>query len=226
MKFKTLLPIYFFVLAVECAAVLTENDTLQLFAKPALMPVLIIYFASRSINFSSAKNLIVAALFFSWIGDVVLLLDRFFGNLFVFGLLGFLAAHLFYIFYFRRAARLNDAPATPKVPVIFGVAAYSAIVYLSLYAHLGALKIPVLIYSSVISLMLAACFHAFKSFDKSFARMCLAGTIIFAASDTILAFNRFAAPFRYAPFFVMLTYGIAQLLITEGSLRNLEAKKT
>lgn len=70
--------------------------------------------------------------------------------------------------------------------------------------------------------MLAASVAAFDFGKQSFGKICVAGTVLFLVSDSILAINRFAAAFEYAPAFGMLTYAAAQLFIAEGSLRNLQ----
>jgi uncharacterized membrane protein YhhN len=85
--------------------------------------------------------------------------------------------------------------------------------------------IPVGIYALVISTMLAASLAAFDFGKQGFGKICVGGTLLFIVSDSILAINRFAAPFEYAPAFIMLTYAAAQLLITESSLRNLKEIK-
>lgn len=189
------------------------------------MPILMLHFFFNNENHIYLKNLILAALFFSWIGDVVLLVDKCFGGLFVFGLISFLIAHLFYIFYFWRVRKYNSAEEYLKPFAFFAVFAYTGTLYFWLFPFLGSMKIPVLIYSLVISLMLLSSFHAFEQKGKFFAKICLLGTVFFVVSDSILAAHRFAAPFRLAPVLIMLTYGLAQLFITEGSLLNLREIK-
>ena len=45
----------------------------------------------------------------------------------------------------------------------------------------------------------------------------IAGAVLFIISDSILAINKFYQSFEYAGIAIMLTYGIAQLLITFGA---------
>lgn len=220
MKFKTLITIYFAALAAECFALAFDIFPLQLLTKPSLMPILIFHYVRAAKNLASVKYFIYAALIFSWLGDIVLLLDKNFSNLFIFGLLGFLAAHLFYIVYFWRVRQLNCSNSTFKPLASIAVLAYVGLFYFSIFPHLENMKVPVFVYCAVISLMLLASFHAFN-FKSYFAKLCIFGTVLFAVSDSILAVNRFVKPFALAPILVMLTYGIAQFLITEGSLRNL-----
>lgn len=221
MRFKLLATIYVLILAVECFANLNGNLSLQFFSKPALMICLIFYYFFESRKLNRLKFLILGALVFSWFGDIALLLDKIHKNLFVCGLLAFLAAHIFYIFYFRQIRRFNKPRKSLKPLVLFAVLIYTTILYASLFSFLGNLKIPVFVYSAVISLMLLASFHAFDQKRQNFGKLCVFGTVLFTVSDSILAVNRFVSPIPLASVLIMTTYAAAQLLITEGSLRNL-----
>ena len=136
--------------------------------------------------------------------------------------MAFLTAHICYIAYFYQARKLNGINSFKPFASLL-ILAYMTVFYLSIYPFLGAMKIPVLIYAVVITLMLLASIHAFSLRTQSFGVISVAGTLIFAVSDSTLAINRFVLPFEYAPFFIMLTYGIAQFLIVEGAARNLRA---
>lgn len=76
----------------------TENTG---FSKPLIILGLIIYFyqVTRSITSTLLTKSMLAALIFSWIGDILLMWDK----LFVFGLGFFLMAHVCYIIAFRLA---------------------------------------------------------------------------------------------------------------------------
>ena len=222
MKAKILAVIYFLVLAAECLAILSGSAALHVVAKPLLMPVLLVYFYIETRKRGGVKHLIAGALFFSWIGDVVLLVDSRYGSFFIYGLIAFLAAHLCYIAWFYRARKPNAAAGFKPYASIF-ILAYMTVFYLTIYPFLGALWFPVLVYAVVITLMLVSSVHAYRLRSQPFGVICVAGTLLFAVSDSILATNRFVLPFAYAPLFIMLTYGIAQFLIVEGAARNLIA---
>jgi uncharacterized membrane protein YhhN len=53
----------------------------------------------------------------------------------------------------------------------------------------------------------------------------MTGAILFVASDSLLAFNKFFSAFNYSGLIIMLTYGLAQLFITEGAVRYINAEK-
>ena len=50
------------------------------------------------------------------------------------------------------------------------------------------------------------------------------GAILFVVSDSLLAFNKFFSPFNNAGVIIMLTYGLAQLFITEGAVRYINSE--
>ena len=50
------------------------------------------------------------------------------------------------------------------------------------------------------------------------------GAFVFIISDTLLALNKFYKPFEMGDVSVMLTYGIAQLLIVSAAIKNEDRK--
>ncbi|NNE97820.1 MAG: lysoplasmalogenase [Pyrinomonadaceae bacterium] len=221
MKFRSLLVIFTLALIVEGFANAFEILAIQFFSKPSLMLILLVYFAANTKGISARKYLIILALVSSWLGDIVLLIEKSFGALFALGLTAFLIAHASYVSFFLNIGKQNLGRRQIKALPMLLVAVYSGLFYLMLFPSLSTLKIPVLIYVFVISMMLVACIHAFDFEKHDFGWFCLAGTLLFAASDSILAFNRFVSPIPFGGLFVITLYGIGQLLITEGALRNL-----
>ena len=226
MSFQILPAVYFVALAVELLANLTGAASVQYFSKPSLMLILLVYyFLNTRKSASSLKYTIILALAFSWLGDVLLLIDKQTKSFFLYGLLAFLIAHLFYIFYFLKIRRVNQPEKLPNPLIFLAVAAYTVSLFALLAPHVKNLLVPIGVYALVISTMLAASLAAFDFGKQSFGKISVAGTLLFIVSDSILAINRFAAPFDLAPVFVMTTYALAQFLITEGSLRNLREFK-
>ena len=221
MKLKTLIILFSMVLFVECFANAFGLFALQFVSKPSLMLLLLVYFAGNTARSSLLRNLILGALFFSWLGDVLLLLEKSFEALFAFGLIAFLIAHLLYIFFFLKIGKQNLGKLKIKPLALLPISIYSIVFFWVLYPHLSFLKIPVFVYASAISAMLLACIHAFDYERHNFGWICLAGTLLFAVSDSILAFNRFVSPLPLGGVLVIFLYGVGQLLITEGAMRNL-----
>lgn len=223
MNFRVLLVFYGAALTAEIFSHLTQNTGVQCVSKPALMLILIFYFSANARKLISTKFLIISALFFSWLGDLFLLLDKIYKTYFIYGLTAFLAAHISYTVYFWQMRKINKIGKLPNALIFAGIAAYILIFFAFLSPNVQNLLIPLGIYGLVISIMLGASLTSFEFRKNYFGKICVAGTLLFVLSDSILAINRFVSPFKYALVLIMLTYAAAQLLITEGSLRNLRA---
>ena len=212
--------LYLFVLSLfaDLAGVYSKNETLEYVAKPLVVITLIFYFFSATSGFkSNLIKMIFAALVFSWIGDVMLMFESMNGNFFIFGLIAFLIAHVFYIFFFSKIK--NDDQVKLKVGLVILVAVYySGLMYL-LYNYLGGMKIPVMVYGIIISTMFLLAIHMLFIKNKRAGRWMMLGALLFISSDSILAINKFYNSFESAGIFIMLTYGFAQLLITLGAVR-------
>jgi uncharacterized membrane protein YhhN len=182
------------------------------------MPLLIVLFILQSKNFaSSLKKWVVLALVFSWAGDVLLMFESTNGNFFIFGLVTFLIAHIFYILFYENVIRKEGLRKNYWwfLPVSIY---YIALIYI-LSPNLGDMKLSVRIYGIVISYMLIQALQTGRIKDLGAATLMIAGAVLFITSDSILAINKFSQPFENAGIAIMLTYGIAQLLITLGAVR-------
>lgn len=159
------------------------------------------------------KYMIIAGLVFSIMGDVFLMLPT---DRFVAGLVVFLIAHLFYIGAF--VPEIDAFRGWPLIPfALFGI-----VIYLYLAASLGKLKLPVLFYIGVIMVMAWVAWERWIQTGQSGALLAAFGAVLFVVSDTILAINRFRAPFKSARFLNLATYFAAQCLIalSVGILAN------
>ena len=182
------------------------------------MPLLIAFFIFQTKDFSSfLKKWIILALIFSWAGDVLLMFESTNGNFFIFGLVAFLIAHVFYILFYEKVIRKEGLGKNYWwfLPVIIY---YIDLIYI-LSPNLGDMKLPVRIYGIVISYMLIQALQTGRIKNHAAATLMIAGAVLFITSDSILAINKFYESFEYAGIAIMLTYGIAQLLITLGAVR-------
>jgi uncharacterized membrane protein YhhN len=170
--------------------------------KPLTM-ILIIALAvfSTSNSIANYKILIIAGLLFSLVGDV-LLIEK---SRFVYGLISFLIAHLFYIgAFFPNAQNVKLLSVLPFVVYV--------LIFLSvLWSGLGKLKIPVIFYASMG--FCAVNRYLFNQTESAFYAM--SGAIFFMASDSILAFDKFKRPLKFADFWVLSSYFAAQWLIAQ-----------
>ncbi len=131
--------------------------------------------------------LILIGLVFCLAGDVFLAFPS--ATTFRIGLVSFLIGHLFYLAAFVPFFQLGSALiiAAPSAAIT------AAIIYLKLLPYLGSMKIPVLAYICIISLMLIAAITAGANADLSYkARLFIVlGAFLFYLSDIFVAENRF-----------------------------------
>jgi uncharacterized membrane protein YhhN len=192
-------------------------ENLDLYLKPVLIPLLglgVYYFE----KFPS-KKILLTALLFSWIGDVLLLFSYKAEIYFILGLASFLLSHLFYCVLFLKQNNIVNKLNTFKYTGgCVAIVLYLIGMFTVLLPVLGDLKIPVIIYAIVISAMLLFAFRGYLIWDKKGTHYVFAGAIIFVISDSILAVNKFYCPIEKSSFFIMITYLVAQYLIATGVL--------
>jgi uncharacterized membrane protein YhhN len=208
--------IFLAVLLVNLLAVYLNNQILRSVSKPLLMPVLTFYFlAQTKMVRSHFKTWIVFALFFSWIGDIFLMFEEQRPVFFLYGLICFLVAQVFYIIFFHNI-RMKESIRGNALFLLLVVIYYGILISV-LSPYLGNMKLPVRIYGVVLSFMLMLAMHTILGKNKKSGLWMLIGAVLFVASDSLLAFNKFLSPFNYAEMIIMLTYGLSQLFITEGA---------
>ncbi len=191
--------------------------------KPFLLPILLI--AVYLSNTFSSKKILLTALTFSWIGDIVLLFANKGELYFIVGLVAFLISHVFYIVLFNQQAVTTSI----SNKISFGAGIGLILLYFfgmitTLGPKLGPLTVPVIVYAIVISSMLYFALKGSYQWNAIPYQSVLVGALFFIASDSILAFNKFYQPIPYASFLIMITYLGAQYGIVWGIL-NLNQKK-
>ncbi len=214
--------LFLLALLINIIAICLKDEWLERASKPLLMILLIIYFLSATKGLSSGlKKWIVAALFFSWLGDVLLMFQESDSIFFLLGLSSFLIAHIFYIGFFHHVKSKEGIKSRWWLPPVITV--YYAVLMAILFPHLGDMKIPVAVYGFVISFMLLLALHMLFMQNKRAGRWMMTGSLLFVASDSVLAMNKFYQSFEPAGVIIMLTYGLAQLFLTEGASRYLRS---
>jgi uncharacterized membrane protein YhhN len=180
--------------ALDWLAVAQERRQLEWVAKPATLALLLLWAALGP----AAGWPLLAALTFSLLGDVYLMLPA---NLFAAGLGAFLVGHLAYIAAF-------DAPLFWRVVWSAAVLAASAPVALRIVrATPGApLRGAVVAYMTVIAVMVGSAI-------ASGSPIATAGALLFMVSDSMIAWNRFVAPFAGARVVIIVTYHVGQALL-------------
>jgi uncharacterized membrane protein YhhN len=200
-----------------------NNGELEYYFKPLLIPLLVSYFISQTNTIVTGLNKwILLALFFSWAGDVLLMFEPKDKIFFLLGLSSFLIAHIFYIVFFHFVRVREKIKGNPWLLVV--VVIYYAVLINFLSPYLADMKIPVLVYGIVISVMLMMAMHMLFIKNNPAGKWMMIGALMFVMSDSILAINKFYQSFETAGILIMLTYGLAQLFIVEGAIKYLRGK--
>ena len=166
-------------------------------------------------NTNQLNKYFVLGLFFSFLGDLFLLGT---GEVyFIFGLLFFLIAHVFYIIMVLRLipARKPKDFIMASVPFLL----LFLVLMNVLFAGLGSMKIPVIIYAMTISFFGIVSLVLYLETKTKSSLLLLVGVLIFISSDTILALNLFYKTQLFYPLLIMMTYVLAQYLICRFVLK-------
>ncbi len=201
--------------AVHLYGSIKKNKLIRNITKPFLLASLFGFY-----YFSAEKVLIaiLLALFFSWLGDVLLMPSGL--KWFTAGGISFMISHIFFI-----VGYCNDIDFSAQhiaITVLLGVifAGLVAYIFSKLKPHLPKpLFYPMFLYLLINGAM--NCFAVFRLLSMpclSTAITCI-GAVLFFISDSTLFFVRFKKDGRLKThFWVMLTYSIGELMIIIGLL--------
>jgi uncharacterized membrane protein YhhN len=186
-------------------------------SKVMLMPFLIVAVLSARAQMKYWA-LILGALAFSWVGDIVLISED--ESFFLYGLGAFFIAHIFYIVAFRKCRDDNhEIPMMKRYPflaIVIGVG--GAAIFFKVKDGLESLELPVLFYTLVIVIMAVQALNRHKKTTARSFELVMLGALLFMVSDSIIALNRFNATIEYSSVWIMLTYCLAQYLIVKGMI--------
>ncbi|MFL0161465.1 lysoplasmalogenase [Aquirufa salirivi] len=184
-------------------------------AKPALMLLLMAYvFTSKDVE---RKPTILLALFFAWLGDVFLMIPGSSPLFFQLGLGGFLIMQWIYIDMFRKQISKVLSPVN-GMTLIVSIYVIGLLSLLLPSMNL-ALAVPVIIYAFSLGTMLWFASQRKSSVSRWNYQIILSGATLFVVSDSLLAMNKFYYSFPGNSFWVMSTYILAQLLLTQGLVK-------
>ncbi len=158
------------------------------------------------------RMLLTLALLFSSLGDIFLAVRS--GNYFVFGLVSFLVAHLFFItLWIRHWDTPLQTSGKQKLLVVTLLVFLAVMLWWML--PIPGLSIPVAIYMCVLTTMVITA--ALADFKSNWVVM---GAILFLLSDSIIALSTFkdVVGGRLAGLLIWSTYYLAQYLMTFGFL--------
>lgn len=202
--------IYFIVTALDLIGVGLKVDWLVMLCKPLMMTSLMAFYWVVS---TRRSKLYLGALFFSLLGDIFLL-DK--EGLFLFGIGAFLITQvLFIVLVLRRSSRSSKSNLIwSAIPFLI----YLVLLMRTLAPELDDLFYPVLIYGSVISVFGITALNYHLNQRNSESLILLSGALLFIASDSMIALNKFYSPHMIYPVAIMLTYALAQYMICHSML--------
>lgn len=175
---------------------------IALVAKP--LPAIALGLALLGASGDRYRRAIGVGLLASAVGDLLLELGP---EHFLLGVAAFFVAHVLYIAAFWRARpALRPLAALPAV-------AWGLYLFPQLAPGLGGLYWPVLIYSVALCAMLwrALALLPGAAGESRAARAGALGALLFVASDSLLAWDRFHVPVDNARVWIMATYWAGQL---------------
>ena len=225
---------------VEAYAEFTGNKALMFYTKPLLLPMIMLYaYMVIDHRWNSALKFLLLALFFSWIGDVSLMLtpehpldnslmgvpkSKYF---FLLGLSSFLINHLFLISIYRKASTGKEGGLFQQnkfsfLPFLaYGIVMVSVVVppvYNNPEKSMATL--PVILYAAILLSMAAFAYNRYGFVNTKSFWLVFIGAVLFVFSDSIIALNFLAFPglILKPGFVIMTTYVAAEFLIAKGIL--------
>ncbi len=167
-----------------------------------LLPVLAVLLESEG----AYVALIAAGLAFALQVDKLLMLPK---DRFVLGIASFAATHVLY-----TAAFIAAAGVALINPYVIPLIIFAVLMIRFLWPGVRkSLQIPILAYVVLITVMAAQAIGAALDSDRNGLALAAAGSLLFLASDSMLAANRFRVPFTAAQALVLSTYWLGQWLI-------------
>ena len=181
-------------------AVARRQKAFEYVSKPAVMVALIVAASWMQTEFDVRRWAFVVALAFSLAGDVFLMLEK---DLFVAGVGSFFLAHLAYIVGLRTGETSAGTLLIGTAAVVVFAAVVGRRILTSVREREPRFATPIAAYIAVISVMVASALATREP-------LAAVGAVLFMASDTLIAWNRFVQPLRWAPVAIMVTYHLGQ----------------
>ncbi len=210
------LTILFFVVAIsDVIGIIFNIAWLQIVSKPLIILTLFVlyYFSAEKRN-----NWYLLALFFSFLGDVFLL-DK--NGYFLLGIGSFLITQILFIKLI--ISQLRKVRVHHIIITMLPFVVYFTVLISTIKENLTEFFIPVVIYGITISFFgMVSLLNYFINKSKR-SVVLLIGAVLFIASDSMIALNKFHEPRIIYPVAIMITYIFAQYLIYRF-MRNLNKK--
>jgi uncharacterized membrane protein YhhN len=203
--------------ALEALALWKKWTRLEYLAKPAVMIVLLLWLWTTT-GLGGAALWFGLGILLSLTGDILLMisLDR----LFLAGLIAFLLAHLAYLIGFNIPIPEISAWGFVLATIVGlgGVRVMRRIVAPLTSSGQARMRMPIIIYSAVISLMLLSAMMKMTeiTWNTNAAALVGVGAFLFYVSDIILAWNKFVAPIQNGRIYNIGAYHLGQIMLIAG----------
>jgi len=213
--------IFLVIVLIELVGRFTDNINLEYPVKPLIMIWIAVYF----LLFRKKKNFtipVLVAFFFSWLGDNFLMLSGKDEMFFYAGVGAFFFAQLAYIYIYtryREEKRKGYLQKNPLIIVLF-LLYVGGLFYILLPGLEGMMNAIILVYALSLMGMFMMALNRRGRVNPSSFRYVFFGSLLFLASDSMIAINKFDTEIPMAGFWFMLTYIFAQYLIMRGLIQE------
>ncbi|MBN1112106.1 MAG: lysoplasmalogenase [Bacteroidales bacterium] len=185
------------------------NKKTKFITKPLLIPIIALYVIMT--RGYANNHLLLAALFCGFAGDIALMWESK-RKFFKIGLISFLIGHIIYIYLsLKIITDINVSKQNGLLLLVLIV--IGAVSFLTIRKKLSSLSPLVIAYISTILILLFISINIYQNGTFTHRTELLAGTVLFAISDSLLAQWVFNKNIPKAPVLIMATYVPAQLLI-------------
>jgi uncharacterized membrane protein YhhN len=196
-------------IAADLAAITFDADPLRWATKPALTLLLLCHLIIATPPGLRPARLLGLGLLLACAADIALLLDG--TPAFLVGMGLFACMQLTYLAVFVRLGALSTLRSRWAVPACY--LAFWLAANAILWPRLGALAVPVAVYSLLLVAMAAAA--------SALNRLAAVGGLLFVVSDLTLGLGVAGTDFPLQSQTVMATYAAAQLLLILGTIKAL-----
>jgi uncharacterized membrane protein YhhN len=224
MNALALLLAYAVVAAVNVAGAFTGWDVITDLTKPLLMPLLMAWLlvtVRRDGGFDTTLRWLGAGLTFAWFGDLLLMGEG--DALFMAGIAAFLLMQACYLLAMTSipGPGLVRAWKVSLVPYVL----IWVVINLLVSAGVGALRIPVLVYSAVAIAMAVAALDLVLRVPRPLGWRVAWGALVFVLSDALIAVTAFGPLSESTTMsaLIMATYTVAQAMIVTGMVGSVLA---
>ncbi len=212
----TLIILAFIFAGLESLALWKGLRKLEFIAKPAVM-VCLFAWLSGTAGLQGALLWFGIGILFSLAGDIALLsIDRYF----MLGLVAFLLAHIAYLIGFNSPPPDSPGVWAFVIAIVLGLSVMRLLRRLISGVRMtnARLVMPVIIYSTVITLMLLSALLTLSNpaWAATPALLVSLGAFLFYLSDIILAWNKFVSPIKNSRMLNIGIYHLAQIAIVVG----------